>query len=327
VRAWLAPVVAAILCVAACSQDDAEFSAAATTRGRDVAGKVDAAKLKAHVAAIVDGRIKEPPVVSRYGLEVVHTHIHSAEYMIQELTALGYTPVAERTNENEMPLTTVYVDIPGRRPELVLLTGHHDAWYQAGADDNATALAVMLEAARILKDTMPARSIRIIAFDGEEEGSIGAKRYLALHARDQIAMVVNMDCVGYASHQSGSQDAPTGLSLRDTGDFLAAIVNEPTRGGVSRVLHLSNTLPAPVDVLGLIAPGNGITPATGNFLRSDHGPFWAAGIPAIFLTDTANFRNHNYHTADDTPEKLDYDFLARSAAFAIGAVAAFAESE
>jgi Zn-dependent M28 family amino/carboxypeptidase len=45
--------------------------------------------------------------------------------------------------------------------------------------------------------------------------------------------------------------------------------------------------------------------------RSDHSPFWAAGIPAVLITDTANFRNPNYHAPTDTPNTLDYDFLRR----------------
>ena len=45
--------------------------------------------------------------------------------------------------------------------------------------------------------------------------------------------------------------------------------------------------------------------------RSDHAPFWGAGIPAIMWTDTAEFRNKHYHQSTDTPDTLDYDFLRR----------------
>ncbi len=47
-----------------------------------------------------------------------------------------------------------------------------------------------------------------------------------------------------------------------------------------------------------------------NVLRSDHAPFWRAGIPAIMWTDTAEFRNPHYHRATDLPKTLDYEFLA-----------------
>jgi hypothetical protein len=47
-----------------------------------------------------------------------------------------------------------------------------------------------------------------------------------------------------------------------------------------------------------------------HLLRSDHAPFWQKGIPALMWTDTAEFRNPHYHMATDTPETLDYEFLA-----------------
>jgi Zn-dependent M28 family amino/carboxypeptidase len=46
--------------------------------------------------------------------------------------------------------------------------------------------------------------------------------------------------------------------------------------------------------------------------RSDHAPFWDLGLPAVMLTDTAELRTPHYHAASDTPDRLDYDFLARA---------------
>ncbi len=52
-------------------------------------------------------------------------------------------------------------------------------------------------------------------------------------------------------------------------------------------------------------------PLVRNFSRSDHVRFWQAGLPAIQVTNTANFRNPNYHRPSDTTETLDYETLAR----------------
>ena len=46
-------------------------------------------------------------------------------------------------------------------------------------------------------------------------------------------------------------------------------------------------------------------------LRSDHAPFWQAGIPSVMWTDTSEFRNPNYHRDTDLPETLNYTFLRR----------------
>ena len=51
-------------------------------------------------------------------------------------------------------------------------------------------------------------------------------------------------------------------------------------------------------------------PFVNNFARSDNHSFWEAGIPAVMITDTADFRNPNYHKATDTPETIDYNRLA-----------------
>ena len=65
-----------------------------------------------------------------------------------------------------------------------------------------------------------------------------------------------------------------------------------------RALYLP---PAPLAIVRRMAP---------HVFRSDHAPFWEAGIPALMWTDTAEFRNPNYHGPADTPETLDYEFLA-----------------
>ena len=57
-----------------------------------------------------------------------------------------------------------------------------------------------------------------------------------------------------------------------------------------------------------------------HLLRSDHVPFWEAGVPALMWTDTAEFRNPHYHRPTDTPETLDYEFLAGVARLLVHAV-------
>ena len=69
----------------------------------------------------------------------------------------------------------------------------------------------------------------------------------------------------------------------------------------------------PVPVQGLYLPDVPLGMIEGishHLLRSDHAPFWRAGLPALMWTDTAEFRNPHYHRATDTPETLDHDFLA-----------------
>jgi len=50
-----------------------------------------------------------------------------------------------------------------------------------------------------------------------------------------------------------------------------------------------------------------------DLLRSDHTPFWKVNIPALMITDGANFRTPYYHTPGDTIDKLDFDFMTKIA--------------
>lgn len=53
-------------------------------------------------------------------------------------------------------------------------------------------------------------------------------------------------------------------------------------------------------------------PVVRNLRRSDHAPFWKIGVPALKLGNTANFRNPHYHTENDTPAILNYEFIAKT---------------
>jgi hypothetical protein len=61
--------------------------------------------------------------------------------------------------------------------------------------------------------------------------------------------------------------------------------------------------------------------------RSDHAAYALNGYPALMATDTANFRNPNYHTINDTPDTLDWDFLRNSSRAALAGTAVYASSD
>src|SRR5262249_9007031 len=65
----------------------------------------------------------------------------------------------------------------------------------------------------------------------------------------------------------------------------------------------------------------GVEKFFGHLHRSDHAPFWEAGIPAVIWTDTAEFRNPPYHQVTHTPDPLDNDFLTQVARLALARAA------
>jgi len=239
--------------------------------------------------------------------------------------SMGYTPDTVALGEEPLVAYNIVAEWPGMAyPEEVVLVGSHlDAFY-AGADDNGSAVAAMLEAARVIRQHQFARTIRFVSFDLEEYGAIGSTRYVeAGYAKDVVAAMV-MDLIGYASDEPNSQDDVFGVTLPDVGDFLLVIGNHDSKEMTQQAVALSNTNDLAY-LLGVIAPGDGTYFLSSVFMRSDHGLFWYNGIPAIFFTDTANFRNPNYHTPSDTPDTIDAEFLAQNTRAIVAVIALFAE--
>ncbi len=182
-----------------------------------------------------------------------------------------------------------------------------------GADDNASAVATLLEIARLLGEGFPADvqlELELVAFDLEENGMLGGREHarLAREAGTDLRGMISLEMLGYCDHRSNSQQLPRNLVglYPDTGDFIAIIGNqnsteliEVARQGMATVDEL------PVETLQV--------PENGTLLQatrlSDHSPFWDAGFPALMITDTSFLRNPHYHQATDTLETLDFEFL------------------
>ena len=83
-------------------------------------------------------------------------------------------------------------------PDQEYIVGaHYDSVSNPGADDNASGVALVLEAARILSQYDSAYTIRFIAFDREEQGLHGSSAYASAHAGDNILGMVNLDMIAY----------------------------------------------------------------------------------------------------------------------------------
>jgi hypothetical protein len=125
---------------------------------------------------------------------------------------------------------------------------------------------------------------------------------------DQIVGMISLETIGYFSQEPGSQKYPMlGLNALypSSGNFVAFVGNFSSRALVRDAIGTFRkhaTLPSEGAALPSNVPGVG---------WSDHWAFWQHGYPAIMLTDTAPFRYPHYHARTDTPDKLDYDSMAR----------------
>ena len=213
----------------------------------------------------------------------------------------------------------------GELPPLIIGAHFDTVAGSPGADDNASALAVLMHVARQVRGVTLTRPIRFIAFNLEEENLLGSSAYASFLRgnSETIHGAIILECVGYASHQQDSQKTPPGLpiSIPTTGDFIGVIGNERSQALTGVVVQaMKSHLP----IVPLVVPGNGeLLP---DARRSDHTSFWDQGFPAVMLTDTANFRNPHYHRPTDTIETLNLDFIAAVADGVTAVVSAMASS-
>jgi Zn-dependent M28 family amino/carboxypeptidase len=246
--------------------------------------------------------------------------------VIHELQELGYdADTLVMSGEGTLKAYNIVAEWPGttKANEVVLIGVHHDAFF-TGADDNSSAVAAMLETARVISRHRFARTIRFVSFDLEEFGSIGSTRYMEEGFAHDVVSAIVMDMIGYSSEEPGSQKSVMGVKVPDVGNYLFVIGNERSAEMTQRMVALSNSQNL-AKVHGIIAPGDGVYFLSSVFMRSDHGLMWFKSIPAVFLTDGANFRNPHYHKASDTPETLNPDFLANNTRLLTASVALFAE--
>lgn len=213
------------------------------------------------------------------------------------------------------------VEIPGgqRRHEIVVIGAHYDSVSGSpGANDNASGVAALLALARSFATAKPERTLRFVAFVNEEPpffwtAEMGSRVYAkACRSAGQqngenIVAMVSLETIGYYSDEKGSQKYPfpLGLFYPSQGDFIAFVGNTAS-GELVRQCLASFRRHARFPSEGAALPG--WIPGVG---WSDHWSFWQEGYPALMVTDTAPFRYPHYHTAEDTPDKLNYERLAR----------------
>jgi Zn-dependent M28 family amino/carboxypeptidase len=238
-------------------------------------------------------------------------------YIARELTAVGYQVQEQTFTVAGSEVANIFVEIPGssRLKEIVIFGGHYDSVVGTpGANDNGSGVAATLELARMARGLNPSRTMRFVFFVNEEppyfqSDAMGSVVY-ARRCREQKENVIAMfslETMGYYSDQPNSQQYPSELAAMypTTGNFIAFASNV---GSAALLRHSvesfrkSTTLPAEGGAAPESIPGVG---------WSDHWSFWKQGYPAVMVTDTAPYRYPHYHASTDTPDKLDYDRLAR----------------
>jgi len=196
---------------------------------------------------------------------------------------------------------------------VVELSAHYDTVADCpGADDNSTGMSALLEIARVLSETDLETDVRLCFFGAEELGLWGSELHAEeyLGATTRVEALINLDSIGFTAEQSSSANFPEGmpwyLPVPDEGNFIL-VVGSFWEGWLGNLLEDA----ADTYDTGLVYySANRIGAWFDDAHRSDHAHYWDAGVPAVFLTDSGDFRSPHYHKPTDTLETLDLEFVA-----------------
>jgi Zn-dependent M28 family amino/carboxypeptidase len=214
--------------------------------------------------------------------------------------------------------------------ERIVVGAHYDACMALpGADDNASGVAGLLELAGLLAQDELAVRVELVAYALEEPpyfstSSMGSRVHAeGLRAQGvRVRAMIALEMIGVFRDEPGSQDYPApgfALLYPDRGDFITVVGCLGQAGLVRRVKRaMAGAMELPVRSINAPRAIPGID-------FSDQLNYWDAGFDAVMITDTAFYRNPNYHEATDTPETLDYPRMAEVVAGVHAAVLALAD--
>ncbi len=256
-------------------------------------------------------------------------HDHVRDLIAAHLTQMGWDVRLESVTGPHGPGHNVIAEKRGwnEKAGIVIVGAHYDTVQGTpGADDNGIAVAGILTLSELLRHRRLEHTIRLVAWDLEEQQGWGrcllGSRAMArniVRAGENVAGVICLEMIGMCDKQRGSQQSIPGLqwlapdackqvlARQQRGDFIATVANKK-----AAILAKAFSQGAASQNLPLVQIVNrGFIRLLRDLRRSDHAPFWDAGIPAIMVTDTSNFRSPFYHTAMDRIEMIDFEFAEK----------------
>lgn len=254
------------------------------------------------------------PARNIYNVEALDA---TAAYLRQRLESFGYTVTDQSYQLGNNTYKNVLCHYGPEDAERLVIGAHYDVCEdQQGADDNASGVAGVLEIARLLQLKQPTLDYRIdlVLFTLEEPPtfrSAGMGSYVhAQSLRKEGIKVKGMLClemIGYFTDAPNSQQYPAGImkaAYPSQGNFIA-VVGTNGQHDFTKTVKIGMMSACAVNVVSINAPKGmrGID-------FSDHQNYWEEGWDAVMITDTAFFRNKNYHQPTDTPDTLDYGRMA-----------------
>lgn len=244
----------------------------------------------------------------------------SAEYILAEFRKTGGRTEIQRFTQDGKEYKNVICSFGPEAGERIVVGAHYDVQGdQPGADDNASGVAGLLELSRLVQSLKTELKCRVdfVAYtleEGQFRKHPFARHYGSyIHAKSlaqasiSVRAMICLEMIGYFTDLPNSQKYPL-FFLRwfypDKGNFIAVVGKWGQGNLVNEVKEsLAASSQVPVESLTTVSFLPGVS-------FSDHQSYWKFDYPAVMITDTAFYRNKNYHKTSDTADTLDYDRMA-----------------
>ncbi len=269
---------------------------------------VDPIRLEKHVALLA-GEFSPRDVGHPENLDRV------AAYIRREFQQAGATVQEQPYQANGRTYRNVSAFFGPQTGERIVIGAHYDAAGELpAADDNASGVAGLIELAHLLGKASLQTRVELVAFTLEEPPyfrtqHMGSAVHAATLKRQNVPvrLMLSLEMIGYFTDAPSSQSFPLSI-LRNfypsQGNFIA-VIGKMGQGSLTRRVKRAMRSASELPVYSLNAP---VGVAGIDF--SDHLNYWNAGYQAAMVTDTAFYRNPNYHSSADTPDTLDYKRMA-----------------
>ncbi len=216
-------------------------------------------------------------------------------------------------DEHGTQYTNFSLFFKGKIHKKIVIGAHYDTYEDTpGADDNASAVAVLLGLSSKLRDIENLPYDTELVFYACEEppffgtDAMGSFKHAIACSPGNTNLMICLEMVGFYSNELGSQKYPFSIFnllygkkanyLMLVSNFKSRRVLRPLRNVFKESSMIYKSFISPFKSFGMD--------------WSDHRNYWSKNIPAIMITDTSVFRNSNYHQLTDTPNTLDYDKMA-----------------
>ena len=241
--------------------------------------------------------------------------IASAQYIKGRLKETTSTVYEQSYLTGDDKHVNVIAEYGPASQEVIVVGAHYDAYFETpGADDNASGVAGLLELGRLFSSTKMPIKVILVAYDTEEPPYFGSEDMGSYHhaklLKDSdmsVRLMISLEMIGYFSPEKDSQSYPHPLFqlvYPSSGDYISIIDQffsndaRELKSAMRQVMSLgvySSNVPK-------MFPGADY---------SDHRNYWSHGYNAVMITNTAFHRNTEYHTEEDTHDRLDYESMAQ----------------